>query len=150
MTSSGPFGRTCWILFEFTVCFRSQIWDLMKLVIAVVQGKDVDRLLSALVSDGFQATQVSSSGGFLRESNVTLLIGTEDRRVQRVREIIQDNCHSRTHFVNPLMPIFEPGEAMMSTPLEVPVGGATVFVVDVQRFERFQIAAGTREQIRGT
>lgn len=132
-----------------TVRVRSHVWELMKLVIAVVQGKDVDRLLTALVSEGFQATQVSSSGGFLRESNVTLLIGIEDQQVQRVREIIRDNCHSRTHFVNPLMPIVEPGESMMSTPLEVPVGGATVFVVDIQRFERFQIGAGTREQIRG-
>ncbi|MBA2290557.1 MAG: cyclic-di-AMP receptor [Chloroflexia bacterium] len=121
----------------------------MKLVIAVVQGKDVDRLLSALGAERFQATQVSSAGGFLRESNVTLLIGIEDESVPRVREVIKDNCHSRTHFVNPLMPIVEPGEAMSATPVEVPVGGATVFVVDVQRFERFQIEAGTREQLRG-
>jgi len=109
----------------------------MKLVIAVIQGKDVDRLLSGLVTEGFRATQVNSSGGFLRESNVTLLIGVNDDRVPRVREIIKENCHSRTHFVNPLMPIVEPGEALLPAPVEVPVGGATVFVVGIQRFERF-------------
>lgn len=109
----------------------------MKLVIAVVQGKDVDELLSVLVDKGFRATQVNSSGGFLRESNVTLLIGVEDNDVVTVREIIQTNCHSRTRFVNPLMPLIEPGEAMISAPVEVPVGGATVFVLGVQRFERF-------------
>lgn len=109
----------------------------MKLVIAVVQGKDVDGLLSGLVTEGFRATQVNSSGGFLRESNVTLLIGVEDDQVPAVQHIIQDNCHSRTHFVNPLMPIVEPGEALMPTPVEVPIGGATVFVVGIQRFIRF-------------
>lgn len=109
----------------------------MKLVIAVVQGKDADALLSALVGAGYRATQVNSSGGFLRESNVTLLIGVEDHDVPKVRLIIQENCHSRTHFVNPLMPIVEPGESVLPAPVEVPVGGATIFVVGVRRFERF-------------
>lgn len=108
----------------------------MKLVIAVVQGKDVQELVSTLVADGHRATQISSSGGFLRESNVTLLIGVDDSQVPAVQRIIQENCHSRTHFVNPLMPIVEPGESLMPAPVEVPVGGATVFVLDVERFER--------------
>jgi uncharacterized protein YaaQ len=108
----------------------------MKLVIAVVQGKDVNELLSALVLEGFRATQISSSGGFLRESNVTLLIGVEDGEVAAVQQIIQDNCHSRTHFVNPLMPIVEPGESLLPAPVEVSVGGATVFVLAIERFER--------------
>lgn len=108
----------------------------MKLVIAVVQGKDVDGLLRGLTGEGYRATQVSSSGGFLRESNVTLLIGVEDSEVAHVQEIIRANCHSRTQFVNPLMPIVEPGEALLPPPVEVPVGGATVFVVNIDRFER--------------
>lgn len=108
----------------------------MKLVIAVVQGKDADELLGGLVAEGFRATQVSSSGGFLRESNVTLLIGVDDERVPDVQRIIKDNCHSRTQFVNPLMPIVEPGEALLPAPVEVPIGGATVFVVRIDRFER--------------
>ncbi|HYH11717.1 MAG TPA: cyclic-di-AMP receptor [Thermomicrobiales bacterium] len=109
----------------------------MKLVIAVVQGKDADDLLSALVAEGYRATQVNSSGGFLRESNVTLLIGVDDSDVPKVQRIIQENCHSRTHFVNPLMPIVEPGESLLPAPVEVPIGGATVFVVGIQRFVRF-------------
>lgn len=108
----------------------------MKLVIAVVQGKDVDDLLGGLVTAGFRATQVNSSGGFLRESNVTLLIGVDDDQVGAVQQIIRENCHSRTQFVNPLMPIVEPGESLLPAPVEVPVGGATVFVVRIDRFER--------------
>jgi uncharacterized protein YaaQ len=108
----------------------------MKLVVSVVQGKDGDALLKGLTSKGYRATQIDSSGGFLRESNVTLLIGVQDEYVPDVMRIIDENCHSRTQFVNPLMPIMEPGEFYMSNPVEVMVGGATVFVVNVSRYER--------------
>jgi uncharacterized protein YaaQ len=108
----------------------------MKLVVAVVQGKDSDALLQVLVLKGYRSTQINSAGGFLRESNVTLLIGVQDEYVADVMSIIRENCHSRTQFVNPLMPIMEPGEFYMSNPIEVLVGGATVFVVNIVRYER--------------
>lgn len=108
----------------------------MKLVIAVVQGSDADRLLDALVTRGFRATQINSSGGFLREQNVTLMVGVEDGQVPAVRETVRQNCHARTRFVNPLMPIVEPGEYYASSPVEVLVGGATIFVLNVVRYDR--------------
>ena len=112
----------------------------MKLVIAVVQGKDSEPLLTALNQRGFRATQIESAGGFLRESNSTLLIGVPDEYVDEVRHIVRDNCHSRTKFVNPLMPIVEPGDFYIPSPVEVQVGGATVFVLKVERYERLGIA----------
>lgn len=108
----------------------------MRLVIAVVQAKDVEALLRALNMKGFRATQINSAGGFLRESNVTLLIGVQETYVADVLRIIKESCHARTQFVNPLMPIMEPGEFYMSHPVEVLVGGATVFVMKVERYER--------------
>lgn len=108
----------------------------MKLVIAVVQEKDADGLLRALTDRGFRATRVNSSGGFLRERNVTLLIGVQESYVADVVRIIRQNCHARTQFVNPLMPILEPGEFYVASPVEVQVGGATVFVLGVERYER--------------
>lgn len=115
----------------------------MKLVIVVVQGSDVERLLDALVSRGFRATQINSSGGFLREQNVTLLVGVDEDDVPAVREIVRQNCHARTRFVNPLMPIVEPGEFYAPSPIEVLVGGATLFVLDIARFERILSPAAT-------
>jgi uncharacterized protein YaaQ len=112
----------------------------MKLVIAVVQGKDAEPLLEVLTRRGFRATQINSAGGFLRESNVTLLVGVDDVFVDEVRDIVRENCHSRTRFVNPLMPIVEPGEAYVPNPVEVLVGGATMFVVPVERYERLHTA----------
>lgn len=112
----------------------------MKLVIAVVQGSDADPLLDALMRQGFRATQINSAGGFLRERNVTLMIGVQEEHVADVREIVKRNCHSRTRFVNPLMPIVEPGEFYVPNPVEVLVGGATLFVVAVERYERLGVA----------
>jgi len=111
----------------------------MKLVIVVVQGRDAEALLEALTQRGFRATQINSAGGFLRESNVTLLIGVKEELVDEVRELVQENCHSRTRFVNPLMPIVEPGEFYVPNPVEVVVGGATMFVVPVERYERLGV-----------
>jgi len=108
----------------------------MKLIFAVVQGTDAERLLDALTSQGYRATQINSAGGFLRESNVTLMIGVEDDEVRSVQEIIDRNAHSRRRFVNPLMPIAGVGEMYAGGPVEVTVGGANIFVVPVSRYER--------------
>ncbi len=108
----------------------------MKLIVAVVQGKDADRLVQALTARGFRATRIDSTGGFLRESNVTLLIGVQEAYATEVLRIVKDNSYSRTRFVNPLMPIIEPGEFFVANPVEVEIGGATVFVLRVERYER--------------
>jgi len=109
----------------------------MKLLISVINSDDTHPLIDALMSDGYRATTVSTTGGFLREGNATLLIGVADEDVDKVLKIIRDNCHTRTQYVNPLPPTMESGELYMPTPIEVQVGGAVVFILDVERFERF-------------
>lgn len=108
----------------------------MKLVVAVVQGKDVEGLMNALRDAGYRATQINSSGGFLRENNVTIMTGVNDPQVPDVFRLIRENCYTRTQYVNPLLPIMEPGEFYMPSPVEVQVGGATVFVLPIVRYER--------------
>ena len=108
----------------------------MKLVVAVVQGQDVTTLVGDLAKRGFRVTQINSAGGFLRESNVTLLMGVEEGRVRELFRVIRENCHTRTQYVNPLLPIMEPGEFYMPNPVEVEVGGAAVFVMRMARYER--------------
>jgi len=107
----------------------------MKMILSIVHSDDAPGLLEALMERGFRATVISTTGGFLREGNSTVLIGTE--RVQEALRIIQENCHTRTQLVNPLPPIMEPAELHMPYPIEVQVGGATIFVLDVERYERF-------------
>jgi uncharacterized protein YaaQ len=108
----------------------------VKLVVAIVHSEDAGVLVDALLQKEFRTTRLHSSGGFLKQSNATVLVGVEDADVEAALEIIRDNCHSRTQIVNPLPPIMEPGEFFMPYPVEVEMGGATVFVVPVERFER--------------
>jgi uncharacterized protein YaaQ len=109
----------------------------MKLIVSIVNSDDARPLLDSLSRAGHRATMISTTGGFLREGNSTVLIGVEDEVIQSVLDIIRANCHTRTQYVNPLPPIMEPGELYMPTPVEVQVGGAIVFVLDVDRFEKF-------------
>ncbi|HSK52967.1 MAG TPA: cyclic-di-AMP receptor [Clostridia bacterium] len=108
----------------------------MKLIVAIVHNEDAGALVDALLDREYRATRLHSSGGFLKQSNATIIVGVEDDHVEPVIDIVRTNCTSRTQIVNPMPPIMEPGEFFMPYPLEVEVGGATVFVLPVERFER--------------
>ncbi len=108
----------------------------VKLVVAIVHNEDAGALVDSLLEHEYRATRLHSSGGFLKQSNATIMLGVEDEQVDDVMEIVRDNCHSRSQVINPMPPIMEPGEFFMPYPLEVEVGGATVFVLPVERVER--------------
>jgi uncharacterized protein YaaQ len=108
----------------------------MKLVVAIVQREDAGTLIDALTDSGHRATRINTAGGFLKEGNSTVLVGVEDDAVDGVLKLVESSCHTRTQYVNPLPPVMEPGEFYMPYPVEVQVGGATVFVVNVERYER--------------
>jgi uncharacterized protein YaaQ len=109
----------------------------MKLVVAIVQDKDSNRLSNALVKEGFRATKLASTGGFLRAGNTTFMIGTEDERVQEALEVIKSNCKIREQLVTPVSPMGGTTDSYIPFPVEVQVGGAAVFVLPVERFEHF-------------
>jgi len=108
----------------------------VKLIVAVVHNEDARVLIDALLAHEYRATWLHSSGGFLKQSNATVLVGVEDDKVEDAVALVRANCHSRTQTVSPIPPIMEPGEFFMPYPLEVEVGGAVVFVLPVDRFER--------------
>jgi uncharacterized protein YaaQ len=108
----------------------------VKLIVAIVHNEDAGALVDALLDQEFRATRLHSSGGFLKQSNASIMVGVEDGQVDEVMEIVRETCNSRTQVVNPMPPIMEPGEFFMPYPLEVEVGGATVFVLPVERYER--------------
>lgn len=109
----------------------------MKLIMSIVNTDDARDLVEALLREGYRATTIGTTGGFLREGNATVLSGVEDDEVDPVLAIIRESCHTRVQYVNPLPPAIEPGELYMPTPMEVEVGGATVFIFNVDRFEKF-------------
>ncbi|MBI3746459.1 MAG: cyclic-di-AMP receptor [Chloroflexi bacterium] len=108
----------------------------MKLIVAIVHSEDAGVLVDTLLEGEHRATRLQSSGGFLKQSNATVIVGAADDQVDAVIEIVRANCTSRTQVVNPMPPIMEPGEFFMPYPLEVEVGGATIFVLPVERFEQ--------------
>ncbi|HWO76073.1 MAG TPA: cyclic-di-AMP receptor [Bacillus sp. (in: firmicutes)] len=109
----------------------------MKLILAVVQDQDSNRLLNALVENNFRATKLASTGGFLKSGNTTFLIGTEDIRVQKALDIIKENCRSREQLVAPVSPMGGNADSYVPYPVEIEVGGATVFVLPVDQFMHF-------------
>ena len=108
----------------------------MKLVVAVVHNEDARVLIDSLLAAKFRATWLHSSGGFLKQSNATVLLAVEDGQVEQVVGIVRENCHGRTQTVSPIPPIMEPGQFFLPYPLEVEVGGAVLMVVPIERFER--------------
>jgi uncharacterized protein YaaQ len=110
---------------------------IMKSIVAIVQSDDAGAVSDALREKNFPSTLISSTGGFLREGNATIFIGVEDNQVDEVLAVIKETSHTRTQFVNPMPPVMEPGELYMPQPVEVQVGGATIFVFNVERYEKF-------------
>ena len=109
----------------------------MKLIVSIVHSDDADTLTRALHEKGHRCTKISTTGGFLREGNATILIGAEAGHVDGILDIIKKNCHARTQLISPLPPVAEAGELYIPKPVEVQIGGATVFVLDVERSEKF-------------
>ena len=107
----------------------------MKLIIAIVQDEDSGRLISGLMDKGLGVTKLATTGGFLRAGNTTLLIGAEDERVEEAIGAIESVCRSRKQ-----MTTAHPsaagtaGAAFTTFPMEVTVGGATLFVLSVDQF----------------
>lgn len=107
----------------------------MKLVIAIVQDQDASSLVEDLTEKGFRVTKLASTGGFLKAGNTTLLSGVDDDKVETVIKVIEDNCRTR-EITTSLLTVTMPGDTYIPYPLEVKVGGATVFVLDVEQYVR--------------
>ena len=106
----------------------------MKLIIAIVQDEDASRLVNQLMKAGIGVTKLATTGGFLRAGNTTLIVGVEDDRYDACMGIIEKVCKSRKQIAT--SPVTMGGATGMYAPypIEVTVGGATVFVLSVDQF----------------
>ncbi len=103
----------------------------MKLVLAIVNNEDSAVVASALTAEGYFVTKLSTTGGFLMIGNTTLLIGTDDDKVENIKEILKKHSSTRTA-VNPTHAAYGCGLSNDGLPDEVKVGGATYFVLNVE------------------
>lgn len=106
----------------------------MKMITAIVNREDTKAVCAALIRGGFSVTRLSTTGGFLMAGNTTLLIGTDDTKVDACIDIISKCCKQRTEVV-PSNSGYGMGVST-AMPLQVTVGGATVFVTNVERFQK--------------
>lgn len=60
----------------------------MKLILAIIQDHIAQDVLNELSENKIRATKLSSTGGFFRKGNTTILIGIEEEKLDRVREMI--------------------------------------------------------------
>ncbi len=107
----------------------------MKLVIAIVNNEDSAIASSALTNEAFFVTKLSTTGGFLMVGNTTLLIGTMNDKIDKIKEILSHYCSTRKQ-TNPSHSSFGRDLKNDSIPEEVTVGGATIFVLNVEGFEK--------------
>ena len=104
----------------------------MKLILAIVSNDDSSSVSSALNKANFSVTRLATTGGFLRAGNTTIIVGTEDEKDDKAIEIIGNESKRRTEIV-PSTASYDIGR-YASFPVEVQVGGAAIFVLDVEQF----------------
>jgi uncharacterized protein YaaQ len=115
----------------------------MKMILAVIQADDASRVVQALNAAGFRVTRIATQGAWLRRENATLLVGVEDDKVTDVLRVLRSHAQRRTAYIS--VPAESSAlDGMMGAsgmPLEVEIGGATVFVLDVERMVRVSSTA---------
>jgi uncharacterized protein YaaQ len=108
----------------------------LKLVVIIASDADADKLMKKLVEQGYPATKIGSTGGFLRRGSATILSGVEAAEVDGIVSMVRLECHARQEYVPvQTLPFFGEG-SVLQEPSEVRVGGAIVFVLNVERFEK--------------
>ena len=104
----------------------------MKLILAIVHNDDANTLSAALTKAGFFTTKLATTGGFLKAGNTTFITGVDDERVGDALSVIKKHSSQRTQITSDVGMFADASYTPM--PVEVTVGGATVFVLDVEQF----------------
>ncbi len=107
----------------------------MKLVFAIVNNDDSAIVSAQLIKAGFHVTKMASTGGFLKKGNLTFITAVEDDQVEAVIEIIKNYSKKRTYSA-PADVASAASLGSSMAPIQVTIGGATVFVTNIERFER--------------
>lgn len=106
----------------------------MKLILAIISNDDSKACTAALNKSSFHVTRLATTGGFLSAGNTTLIIGCDDSEVQKAVDIIGNESKRRKEAI-PSALAGDMGN-LASYPVEVEIGGATIFVLDVDQFKK--------------
>jgi len=106
----------------------------MKLVMAIVHDEDAFHVMDVINEKGYSVTKVATTGGFLRSGNTTLICGIEDDKLDNLILVLEKNCKGRKQIASLNASHISAVESYMPYPVEVTVGGATIFVFNVENF----------------
>jgi len=109
----------------------------MKLIIAIVQKEDAPVLSGELIEKGFSVTRLSTTGGFLKQGNATLLIGAHEDKIQEIKSVIKSTCKSRDVVISTPAQFSLTEGADINYGITTKVGGATIFILDIDEFEKY-------------
>ena len=109
----------------------------MKMIVCIISDDDAGILMDKLNEENFMATKISSTGGFLRSGNTTMMIGVKESDLEFVLGVVKENCKGRTVMMPPRAYTGSFNGFAYTPPVEVEVGGATVFVLDVEQFHKY-------------
>lgn len=107
----------------------------MKLIVATIQDQDADRVIGSLTEHGYRVTRIGTTGGFLQQGNTTLLTGVDDNQISPVINLLKTHSQRRTQYM-PMATGAAPNGVALYNYVEVEVGGAIVFILDVDHFEQ--------------
>jgi uncharacterized protein YaaQ len=92
-----------------------------KMIMCIVHHEDSEGLTRVLNQAGYRVTRSASTGGFLRQGKVSLMIGVDESQVDDVLNLIRENTHARSR------------GGWWARPGKHKEGAATVFVLDMEQ-----------------
>jgi len=106
----------------------------MKMVMAIMPRDEAESVLQALVTADHTATYLETRGGMLRQAQMTLFTAVEEENLDQVLKIVDRTCHSHA-----VVESTDPDESLSSAfmPAKPRLGGAVVFVWDIERAEMY-------------
>ena len=108
----------------------------MKLLIAIIQEQDMDKLSKVLAKANIFATLLQSQGTFLKQKNITVLMAFEENNIDNVLKIFKKCCVAKKELLSAPPVSSLPGEFITPGPTEITVGGATIMILDINKFEK--------------
>ena len=92
-----------------------------KMIMCIVHHEDSEPLTRVLNQAGYRVTRSATTGGFLRQGNVSVMIGVDETHVDDVLSLIRENTHTRSR------------RGWWARPGKHEEGAATVFVLDMEQ-----------------
>ena len=111
----------------------------MKMIMAILHKDDELETIEELNIAGYMVTKLATTGGFLKKKSTTIMVVVDDEKVAEALKIIKNSGERKTiTYANPALISGQSSmSAAPSVPINVQVGGSTIFVLNVEQMETY-------------